>query len=186
MTSMERLQQLLDLGTGHKHVVDDLFKTVDDSLKVYRRVGVFEILEQPDEQRSTDSFQCNVNGCTSYFTSIPDYDLHYNANHRYTCIICRKLLQSAHLLDLHVSETHDNFFEASCVKKPMFKCFIETCPTQFWDCETRNIHCKEIHNISKNFLQHYGNKKNKKNNKKIKYTSPPDLETMVESSMAIN
>lgn len=48
---MEKLQQLLARGTGHKHLDDDLFKSVDDSLKVYRRVGVFEINEEPDEQR---------------------------------------------------------------------------------------------------------------------------------------
>lgn len=47
------------------------------------------------------------------------YDSHYNSNHRYTCIYCRKLLQSAHLLDLHLSETHDNFFLAASAKKPM-------------------------------------------------------------------
>lgn len=69
--------------------------------------------------RCTDTFQCNVNGCTLSYTSIADYDSHYNSNHRYTCIHCRKLLQSAHLLDLHLSETHDNFFKVSSVKKPM-------------------------------------------------------------------
>jgi len=47
------------------------------------------------------------------------YDSHYNSNHRHICIYCRKLLQSAHLLDLHLSETHDNFFLASSAKKPM-------------------------------------------------------------------
>ncbi|XP_016659797.1 zinc finger protein 511 isoform X1 [Acyrthosiphon pisum] len=186
MTSMEKLQLLLARGTGHKNLVDDLFKTVDDSLKVYRRVGVFEITDQSNEQRGTDNFQCNVDGCTSSFTSMADYDSHYNSNHRYTCIYCRKLLQSAHLLDLHLSETHDNFFKVSSVKKPMFKCFIETCQTQFWNSEDRNVHCKEIHNMSKGFLQHYGNKKNQKKNKKIKYTAPPNLESMVESSMVIN
>ncbi|CAI6365714.1 unnamed protein product [Macrosiphum euphorbiae] len=184
--SMEKLQLLLARGTGHKSVEDDLFKTVDDSLKVYRRVGVFEITDQSDELRCTDNFQCNVDGCTASFTSMADYDSHYNSNHRYTCIYCRKLLQSAHLLDLHLSETHDNFFKVSSVKKPMFKCFIVTCQTQFWNSEERNVHCKEIHNMSKSFLQHYGNKKNQKNRKKTKYTAPPNLESMVESSMVIN
>lgn len=52
MTSTEKLHLLLARGTGHKNsMVDDLFKTVDDSLKVYRRVGVFEIIDQSDEER---------------------------------------------------------------------------------------------------------------------------------------
>lgn len=69
--------------------------------------------------RKTDHFKCNVNGCTMSFTSMTAYDLHYNSNHRYTCIYCRKSLQSAHLLDLHLSEKHDNFFLVSSTKKPM-------------------------------------------------------------------
>lgn len=39
-----------------------------------------------------------------------------------------------------------------------FKCFIETCPIQFWNSKERNDHCLDVHKISKNFLQHYGNK----------------------------
>lgn len=69
--------------------------------------------------RKTDNFRCNVNGCFATFTSMASYDSHYNSNHRYTCIFCRKLLQSAHLLDLHLSEVHDNFFLACSAKKPM-------------------------------------------------------------------
>lgn len=48
-TSMEKLQQLLARGTGHKHLDDDLFKDVDYLLKIYRREGVFEIKEQLNE-----------------------------------------------------------------------------------------------------------------------------------------
>lgn len=50
---MERLQKLLVRGTGHKCLNDDLFKVVDDSLKIYRREGIFEIEEQLDEKEYT-------------------------------------------------------------------------------------------------------------------------------------
>lgn len=137
---MEKLQQLLARGTGHKRLDDDLFKAVDSSFKIYRREGIFEIEELPHEPeyvsvthclyiidkfylftlfRKTDDFRCNVNGCMISFSSMAAYDSHYNSNHRYTCIYCRKLLQSAHLLDLHLSEMHDNYFLASSAKKPM-------------------------------------------------------------------
>lgn len=49
-TSAEKFQLLLTYGTGHKHFNDDLFKTVDDTLKIYRREGVFEIEEQLDDE----------------------------------------------------------------------------------------------------------------------------------------
>jgi len=48
-TGIDRLQQLLACGTGHKRLDDELFKTVDDSLKIYRREGVFDIENQPKE-----------------------------------------------------------------------------------------------------------------------------------------
>lgn len=46
IANMEKLQQLLACGTGHKTLDDDLFKTVDNSLKIYRREGIFEIEDQ--------------------------------------------------------------------------------------------------------------------------------------------
>lgn len=46
---MERLQHIIACGTGHKRLDDDLFKTVDELLKVYRREGIFEIEEQVNE-----------------------------------------------------------------------------------------------------------------------------------------
>lgn len=37
----------------------------------------------------------------------------------YVCSVCTKKLSSAHLLDLHVVENHDSFFEMQKLKKPM-------------------------------------------------------------------
>ncbi|XP_025206059.1 zinc finger protein 511 [Melanaphis sacchari] len=185
MESNEKCKLLLARGTGHKNMDDGIFKKFDDRFKIYRRVGPFEIFEKSDKPR-VKTFFCNVDGCATVFTSMTDYDLHYNSNHRYTCSYCRKLLQSAHLLDLHLSEVHDNFFKACSAKKPMFKCFVETCNTLFWNPEERNLHCIDIHQISKSFLQHYGNKKNQKQNKKIKYTEPPNLDEMFSSNMTMD
>lgn len=38
---------------------------------------------------------------------------------QYSCSVCRKKLISAHLLDLHVSENHDSYFDIQKLKKPM-------------------------------------------------------------------
>lgn len=35
------------------------------------------------------------------------------------CSVCRKVLPSSHLLDLHFAERHDSFFEVQKDKKPM-------------------------------------------------------------------
>lgn len=38
-----------------------------------------------------------------------------------SCSVCRKVLPSAHLLDLHISENHDNYFEVKKEKQPMVR-----------------------------------------------------------------
>lgn len=38
---------------------------------------------------------------------------------RYACSVCKKKLESAHLLDLHVAENHDSYFELQKDRKPM-------------------------------------------------------------------
>lgn len=58
---MEKLQQLLIRGTGHKRLDDDLFKVVDDSLKIYRREGIFEIEEQSNEKEYTSATRLVIN-----------------------------------------------------------------------------------------------------------------------------
>lgn len=37
----------------------------------------------------------------------------------YVCLVCRKKVVSAHLLDLHVAENHDSYFDLQKDKKPM-------------------------------------------------------------------
>lgn len=39
----------------------------------------------------------------------------------YDCSVCKKKLISAHLLDLHVAEYHDSYFELEKDKKPMVR-----------------------------------------------------------------
>uniref|UniRef100_A0A6P4E9L6 Protein lethal(2)k10201-like n=1 Tax=Drosophila rhopaloa TaxID=1041015 RepID=A0A6P4E9L6_DRORH len=47
----------------------------------------------------------------------------------YSCAECRRMLPTAHLLDLHITEQHDFYFAASVDRgdKPMFSCFLEEC-----------------------------------------------------------
>ncbi|XP_050530592.1 zinc finger protein 511 [Daktulosphaira vitifoliae] len=188
MSITEKFEFILACGSGHKFISDDLFKCVDNVLKVYRREGVFEIESQINESRATELFKCNVNGCVVSFTSLELYDRHYNSSHRYTCSYCRKMLQSSHLLDLHICETHDNFFFVSKTKKAMYKCYNETCSVQFWNSEERDKHCKEIHKFSQTFLHHTNklNKKKEKNCKKKKMTSTSALESMADLKMVLD
>lgn len=72
---------------------------------------------------SIAKFPCSVFGCMLEFDSLLQYEMHYNSSHRYICSECRKRLPSPHLLDLHISETHDSFFLAQTQRNPMV-CYI--------------------------------------------------------------
>ncbi len=65
---------------------------------------------------------CEIPGCGTELQSVMELELHYNSIHRYTCATCRKSFASAHLLDLHIEETHDSFFAVQAERKPMV-CF---------------------------------------------------------------
>lgn len=65
----------------------------------FQRLG---ILVKEDEEESKSPAECEK-----------------NYGPQYSCSVCRKKLISAHLLDLHVSENHDSYFDIQKLKKPM-------------------------------------------------------------------
>lgn len=87
----------------------------------------------------------------------------------YTCSVCRKKLISAHLLDLHVVENHDSYFELqkdkrSVVNKSLFSisklfqclgfqfaCFLEECKHMSSSPEDRKDHCIKSHKFPHDF-----------------------------------
>ena len=58
-------------------------------------------------------FSCQAPGCKAKFKQLIDSEAHYNAKHRHSCQECKKNLPSAHLLDLHIAESHDTYFSVS-------------------------------------------------------------------------
>lgn len=86
------------------------------------------------------------------------------------CSVCKKKLISAHLLDLHVSENHDSYFDIAKLKKPMvtklqklktcdiltnlflkFACYLEECKHKSSTPEDRKDHCIKIHKFPHDF-----------------------------------
>lgn len=45
------------------------------------------------------------------FSSYSEYETHYRDQHTNRCLECRKNFPSAHLLSLHIEETHDSFVQ---------------------------------------------------------------------------
>lgn len=78
-------------------------------------------------------------------------EAHYNAKHRHTCKECRRNLPSAHLLDLHIIETHDTYFQLLSTRKASYECFVESCKDKFWSSKDRRQHCVQIHSFPSDF-----------------------------------
>nr|CAD7395721.1 unnamed protein product [Timema poppensis] len=114
------------------------------------RVSPSGIVEETESCR-VPRFTCHVPGCQIDFTSVMDYEVHYNSIHRYLCVECNKCLPSPHLLDLHVAESHDSFFQTLAERKPMYQCYVEACESKFSNTNERRSHCIEIHNYPADF-----------------------------------
>lgn len=82
--------------------------------------------------------RCNIPNCNQEFDTLFVYESHYNSLHRFLCAQCSKNLPSAHLLDLHLSETHDSFFAVQAERKPMVRflhTYIPISPNQMTESE---------------------------------------------------
>lgn len=94
---------------------------------------------------------CGVGGCSQVFTCLQTYESHYNSCHRNTCSQCRRVFPSAHLLDVHILESHDVMFKLLAQKQDMYQCLVESCPEKFSDSETRRHHMIKTHRYPANY-----------------------------------
>jgi hypothetical protein len=71
---------------------------------------------------------------------------------KHECTLCRALLPTAHLLDLHLSEVHDSFFAAQAARKMLvYACLVEACDRKFSGIEQRKQHLMDFHKFPKGY-----------------------------------
>jgi hypothetical protein len=89
---------------------------------------------------------------------------------QYQCAECKKKLISSHLLDLHLLETHDSYFDVQKLKVPMvrtnnieksnyklhlsflqYSCYLEECKHKSLTAEERRGHCIDSHKFPHDF-----------------------------------
>jgi len=168
------------LGVSMKGAGDDFFAEGDAvcamrTCQYMTQVDIEEFLHD-----DLTEFSCQAPGCKATFKQLIDSEAHYNAKHRHTCKECKKNLPSAHLLDLHIAETHDSYFSLMSVKRASFECFVETCKVKFWSARDRREHCIALHSFPSDFKFEPNQQKqpssksqqNKKQNKKAGSASP--------------
>lgn len=181
-------QALAQHAMGRLLADDTFFKDGDLACNMYRRLGVFDIDEEELCHKEVINLICEIPGCGSKLNSVMELELHYNSIHRYTCATCRKSFASAHLLDLHIEETHDSFFAVQAERKPMYQCLVETCPSKFTSSQERHCHCVDNHGYPSNFrwaTPKISKPKNKKS-QSHKHTKLPAGETASETAMEVD
>ncbi|XP_021435780.2 zinc finger protein 511 isoform X3 [Oncorhynchus mykiss] len=97
-------------------------------------------------------FRCYISGCSQVFSTVEDYEHHYNTLHRHVCSSCQRSLPSARLLDIHIQEWHDSLFSILAERQDMYQCLVEGCGSKFRTREQRKDHVIKIHKYPSDFM----------------------------------
>ena len=147
-----RMEEFLqNVGVGLRPINDPFFEDSYSACKIFQRKGV---TVEDDEELCHEvirEFSCYANGCKATFQTLLDFEMHYNSNHRYVCAECKKSLPNPRLLDIHVQETHDSFFQVLCTRQPVYQCYVSECDLKFNNPIERRTHCINEHKFPKNF-----------------------------------
>ncbi|XP_069574026.1 zinc finger protein 511 [Brachyistius frenatus] len=100
---------------------------------------------------SVSEFACHISGCSSVFSTLEEYEHHYNSLHRHVCCSCRRSLPSARLLDIHIQEWHDSLFTILAQRQDMYQCLVEGCGQKFRMSKHRKDHLIRIHKYPPDF-----------------------------------
>lgn len=127
----------------------------DDSAVIYRDNEDIILLNK---------IECTIISCKQIFNAVQELINHFNAVHKNKCSICRKSFPTSKILDIHILESHDNYFKALSLKKQMYKCLVDDCEKVFWRSSDRKNHLIAVHHFPNNF-QFNSNRNNKSKSK---------------------
>ncbi|XP_049295841.1 protein lethal(2)k10201 [Anopheles funestus] len=180
-TAKETVLALLQrCAVGARAKDDEFFRDGNIYIKPFVKLGVLSEFPNADSEPEDVEISCNVPDCNFFCQSVVEYELHYNAQHRYTCAQCKKSLPNAHLLDLHLSETHDSYFAAQvqAANRPMYACYLEECKHRSKDPAERRDHCIREHKFPHNFRFDKQTHSQPKSSKGSKTSVPMDTESV--------
>lgn len=132
------------------HKDHELFEDGD----IYRHMYLQDLyISEADDKPilSVSEFACHISGCRAVFSTLEEYEHHYNSLHRHVCCSCRRSLPSARLLDIHIQEWHDSLFTILVQRQDMFQCLVEGCGQKFRTSKHRKDHLIKIHKYPPDF-----------------------------------
>lgn len=134
----------------HLHKDHELFEDGDIQRHMYLQdLYISEADDQPT--LSVSEFACHISGCSAVFSTLEEYEHHYNSLHRHVCCSCRRSLPSARLLDIHIQEWHDSLFTILAQRQDMYQCLVEGCGQKFSTGKHRKDHLVRIHKYPPDF-----------------------------------
>ncbi|XP_071377467.1 zinc finger protein 511 [Centroberyx affinis] len=134
----------------HLHKDHELFEDGDIHRHLYlQNLSTLETDDKP--KLSVSEFACHISGCSQVFSSVEEYEHHYNSLHRHVCCSCRRSLPSARLLDIHIQEWHDSLFTILAQRQDMYQCLVEGCGQKFSTSKQRKDHLIRIHKYPPDF-----------------------------------
>ncbi|XP_029305584.1 zinc finger protein 511 [Cottoperca gobio] len=134
----------------HLHKDHELFEDGDIHRHMYLQdLYISEAVDKPT--LSVSEFACHISGCSAVFSTLEEYEHHYNSLHRHMCCSCRRSLPSARLLDIHIQEWHDSLFTILAQRQDMFQCLVEGCGQKFSTSTLRKDHLIKIHKYPPDF-----------------------------------
>ncbi|XP_049456917.1 zinc finger protein 511 isoform X1 [Epinephelus fuscoguttatus] len=134
----------------HLHKDHELFEDGD----IHRHMYLQDLYISETEDKPTLSvseFACHISGCSAVFSTLEEYEHHYNSLHRNVCCTCRRSLPSARLLDIHIQEWHDSLFTILAERQDMYQCLVEGCGQKFRTSKHRKDHLIRIHKYPPDF-----------------------------------
>lgn len=122
------------------------------------------ILEITDEEKHQISsleedqrwkMKCPVVGCKAKLNGLTELETHFFSRHTAVCSVCSCVFPTSRLLDLHIAETHDSFFQAKVEHgHPMYKCLVDGCEAKFLNDTSRHQHLVDKHKFPRTFEFH--------------------------------
>lgn len=173
LKAQDILELLKTVPEGYLKPSDQFFAPANSNiLQTYRKLGAINSADidnledslSPSNQCTSDKeIFCNVLKCNLVFDNVASYQSHYNSMHRFICSECKKSLPTEHLLDLHLTECHDTYFEVRIERgERLYKCYLEECKDLFANAKERKEHCIKQHKFPSNFRFDQMTFKNKK------------------------
>ncbi|XP_034041195.1 zinc finger protein 511 [Thalassophryne amazonica] len=138
--------QLLHLHRDHR-----LFEDGDIQRHMYLQDVYTSETQEDTPQLSVSEFACHITGCSAVFSTLEDYEHHYNSLHRQVCCSCHRSLPTARLLDIHIQEWHDSLFAILAQKQDMYQCLVEGCGQKFRTVNQRKDHLIRFHKYPPDF-----------------------------------